>query len=193
MPRYLRLSLPERLDNEGNVLLPLDIAAVRALIPTLQRERVESIAVGLLHAFVNPAHELALKDIVQRRAPRLPLSVSCEVLPEIKEYERTSTTTIDAYVKPIVATYLHALRAGLDAAGIPARLLLIGHNPGLHELSLALSDGRGDAAAHQALAGNLPTSGLVVFDFAVDGWPEVAFRRGRLVSFTSPKSLKQED
>jgi N-methylhydantoinase A len=56
VPRYLRLSIPERLDNEGNVLLPLDVGAVRALVPLLRHERVESIAVGLLHAFVNPAH-----------------------------------------------------------------------------------------------------------------------------------------
>ena len=75
----------------------------------------------------------------------------------------------------------------------PPRLLLIGHNPGLHELALALSDGSGDAASHQALAGNLPTSGLVIFDFAGDDWSDVAFRRGRLVSFISPRFLKQDD
>jgi phosphohistidine phosphatase len=75
----------------------------------------------------------------------------------------------------------------------PSRLLLIGHNPGLHELALALSDGSGDVAGHRALADNLPTSGLVIFDFATDDWADVAFRRGRLVSFTSPKLLKQED
>ena len=61
------------------------------------------------------------KEIIARKAPHLPLSISFEVLPEIKEYERTSTTVINAYVMPIVATYLRALRKGLDAAGIPAR------------------------------------------------------------------------
>jgi phosphohistidine phosphatase len=70
------------------------------------------------------------------------------------------------------------------------RLMLVGHNPGMHELSLALM-GSGEASARKALADNLPTSGLAVFDFAVDDWADVAFRRGRLVLFVSPKLLKQ--
>ena len=72
----------------------------------------------------------------------------------------------------------------------PKRLMLIGHNPGMHELALALA-GSGDAAGRKALADNLPTSGLAVFDFAIDDWDDVAFRRGRLVLFVSPKLLKQ--
>jgi phosphohistidine phosphatase len=75
----------------------------------------------------------------------------------------------------------------------PKRLLVIGHNPGLHELALALADGSGEPAARKALADNLPTSGLAIFDFAVDDWADVAFRRGRLVRFVSPKLLKQAD
>jgi len=72
----------------------------------------------------------------------------------------------------------------------PRRLMLVGHNPGMHELALALA-GSGDAAGRKALADNLPTSGLAIFDFAVDDWEDVAFRRGRLVQFVSPKLLKQ--
>jgi len=75
----------------------------------------------------------------------------------------------------------------------PRRLLVIGHNPGMHELALALTDGGGDAAGRRALSDNLPTSGLAIFDFAVDDWADVAFRRGRLVLFVSPKLLKQAD
>jgi len=71
----------------------------------------------------------------------------------------------------------------------PQRLLLVGHNPGLHELALALT-GSGDAAGRKALADNLPTTGLAIFDFAIDDWADVAFRRGELVSFVSPKLLK---
>jgi phosphohistidine phosphatase len=77
------------------------------------------------------------------------------------------------------------------AAGDPQRLLLVGHNPGIHELALALTDGGGDAAGRSALADNLPTSGLAIFDFETDDWNDVAFRRGRLVLFVSPKLLKQ--
>ena len=81
---------------------------------------------------------------------------------------------------------IHAA-AALD----PQRLLVIGHNPGMHELALALADGGGDAAGRRTLADNLPTSGLAIFDFAIDDWADVAFRRGRLVLFVSPKLLKQ--
>ena len=77
-----------------------------------------------------------------------------------------------------------------QAAG-PKRLMVIGHNPGMHELALALS-GSGDAAARKAVEDNLPTSGLAILDFAIEDWNEVAFRRGSLVRFTSPKLLKQK-
>ena len=83
------------------------------------------------------------------------------------------------------------LQAVRDAsAADPQRLMLVGHNPGMHELALALA-GSGDAAGRKALADNLPTSGLAVFDFEIDDWTDVAFRRGRLVLFVSPKLLKQ--
>ena len=72
----------------------------------------------------------------------------------------------------------------------PARLMLVGHNPGMHELALMLA-GSGDAAAKKSLEDNLPTAGLAILDFAIDDWSEVAFRRGKLVRFTSPKLLKQ--
>ncbi|HEY9452928.1 MAG TPA: histidine phosphatase family protein [Bradyrhizobium sp.] len=72
----------------------------------------------------------------------------------------------------------------------PKRLMLIGHNPGMHELALMLT-GSGDASAKKAIEDNLPTAGLAILDFAIDEWSEVAFRRGKLVRFTSPKLLKQ--
>jgi phosphohistidine phosphatase len=78
----------------------------------------------------------------------------------------------------------------MASATDPNRLMVVGHNPGMHELALALA-GSGDAAGRKALADNLPTSGLAVFDFTVDSWEDVAFRRGRLVQFVSPKLLKQ--
>jgi phosphohistidine phosphatase len=76
------------------------------------------------------------------------------------------------------------------ATADPKRLMLVGHNPGMHELALALAGG-GDKAGLRALADNLPTSGLAVFDFAVNDWSDVAFRRGKLVLFVTPKLLKQ--
>jgi phosphohistidine phosphatase len=75
----------------------------------------------------------------------------------------------------------------------PKRLMVIGHNPGMHELALALTDGGGDTAGRRALSDNLPTSGLAIFDFAISDWADVAFRRGRLALFVSPKLLRQAD
>jgi len=86
------------------------------------------------------------------------------------------------------AQLLQIIRAA--SATDSQRLMLVGHNPGMHELALALT-GSGDSAGRKALADNLPTSGLAAFDFAIDDWADVAFRRGRLVLFVSPKLLKQ--
>jgi phosphohistidine phosphatase len=83
---------------------------------------------------------------------------------------------------------LHAVR--MASATDPRRLMVVGHNPGMHELALALASS-GDAIGRKALADNLPTSGLAVFDFAVDDWADVSFRRGHLALFVSPKLLKQ--
>jgi phosphohistidine phosphatase len=86
------------------------------------------------------------------------------------------------------AQLLHTIRSA--ATGDPRQIMLVGHNPGMHELGLALA-GSGDDKARKALADNLPTSGLAVFDFAIDDWADVAFRHGRLLSFVSPKLLKE--
>jgi N-methylhydantoinase A len=129
--RYLRKVVDERVDHRGGSRKLSTPLMPSAPVDALLAEKVEAIAVCLINSFTNPAHEQMLKQIIERKAPALPVSISFEVLPEIKEYERTSTTVINAYVTPIVATYLRALRKGLDAAGIPARLLLMQSNGGL--------------------------------------------------------------
>src|ERR671913_2494272 len=126
--RYLRKVVDERIDHRGKVERALDPADAERAVDALLAEKVEAIAVCLLNSFANPVHEAMLKEIIARKAPLLPRSISFEVLPEIKEYERTSTTVINAYVTPIVSTYLRAMRKGLDGAGIPARLLLMQSN-----------------------------------------------------------------
>jgi N-methylhydantoinase A len=129
--RYLRQVVDERINAAGAVERALDPRDAERAVDALLAEKVEAIAVCLLHSFTNPAHELLLRDLIRRKAPALPCSISCEVLPEIKEYERTSTTVVNAYVTPIVARYLRALRKGLDDAGVRARLLLMQSNGGL--------------------------------------------------------------
>jgi N-methylhydantoinase A len=137
VPRYLRLPIPERLDNEGNILLPLDSAAVRAMIPVLQREGVESIAVGFLHAFVNPVHERRARDIIAEALPDIPISLSSEVSPEMREWERFSTTVANAYVQPLMARYLRNLADGLRGLQVSAPVFLMLSGGGLTTVETA--------------------------------------------------------
>jgi N-methylhydantoinase A len=137
VPRHLRLPVPERLDNEGNVLIPLDAAAVRALAPKLRAEKVESIAVGFLHAFVNPAHEQRVREILAETLPEVPVSLSCEVSPEMREWERFSTTVANAYVQPLMARYLRRLEDGLRGLGVGAPMFLMLSGGGLTTIDTA--------------------------------------------------------
>jgi len=137
VPRYLRLTVPERLDNEGNVLLPLDEDAVRALVPPLRDEGVESVAIGLLHAFVNPAHERRVRDILAGALPDVPVSLSSDVSPEMREWERFSTTAANAYVQPLMARYLRRLETELRALGLAAPIYLMLSGGGLTTVETA--------------------------------------------------------
>jgi N-methylhydantoinase A len=100
VPRYLRWPVPERVNARGEVLKPLDEAAVEALVPRLRAEGIEALAVGLIHAYANPAHEARVAEIVRAALPELSITLSSEVCPEIREYERLSTTCANAYVQP---------------------------------------------------------------------------------------------
>jgi N-methylhydantoinase A len=170
--RYLRQVVDERIDAFGKVDRALDARDAERAVDALLAEKVEAIAVCLLHSFTNPSHELLLKDIIRRKAPKLPCSISCEVLPEIKEYERTSTTVVNAYVTPIVASYLRALRKGLDAAGVRARLLLMQSNGGLttdaaaaeRPMHIIESGPAGGVVGAQALARAKQLPKVITFD-----------------------------
>jgi N-methylhydantoinase A len=129
--RYLRVEVDERINAKGEVERPLAEADVVRAIEKLQSERVEAIAVCLLHSYLNPVHEQLVKSVAGSVAPALTLCISSEVLPEIKEYERTSTTVINAYVRPIVERYLSSLTTELARIGIEAPLLLMQSNGGL--------------------------------------------------------------
>jgi N-methylhydantoinase A len=170
--RHLRQTVDERVKFDGVVERPLERRDAERAVDALLAEKVEAISVCLLHSFANPAHELLLKEIIQEKAPHLPCSISCEVLPEIKEYERTSTTVINAYVKPIVARYLRALRKGLDEAGVRARLLLMQSNGGLTTDAAAValpmhiieSGPAGGVVGAQALARAKKLAKIITFD-----------------------------
>ena len=135
IPRYLRLPVPERMDASGRVLLPLDEAALAALVPTLEREGVKSIAIGFLHSFTNPDHERRARDLLAGIG--LPISLSCEVSPEMREWERFSTTAANAYVQPLMQGYLRRLEAELRAIGLAAPMLLMLSGGGLTTVDTA--------------------------------------------------------
>lgn len=170
--RFLRKVIDERVDHKGNIEHALDPVEVERVVSSLLAEKVEAIAVCLINSFANPVHELMIKEIVQRKAPRLPLCISYEILPEIKEYERTSTTVINAYVTPIVATYLRAMRMSLDAAGIRAGLLLMQSNGGLttdaaaaaRPINIIESGPAGGVVGAQALARSMRLKKIITFD-----------------------------
>jgi len=105
--------------------------------------------------------------------------------------EHASSPEVEFLPELYAADAAQILRVVRSASAIdPKRLMVVGHNPGMHELALMLT-GSGDASAKKAIEDNLPTAGLAILDFAIDEWSEVAFRRGKLVRFTSPKLLKQ--
>src|SRR5438552_1326137 len=131
VPRRLRVEIDERVNAQGGIDRPLDEASVERAVRFLVDESIEAIAVCLLHSYLNPAHELRVKEIVSRLAPDVTLCVSAQVLPVINEYERSSTTVINGYVRPIVERYLNRLTGEVKRIGIDAPLLLMQSNGGL--------------------------------------------------------------
>jgi N-methylhydantoinase A len=137
VPRALRLTVPERVDVHGKVRLPLDEAAVRALVPMLKEQRIESAAVAFLHAYVNPSHERRTREILQQEIPGLWVTVSSEVCPEVREYERTSTTVANAYVQPLMDGYLGRMQEALSAEGFRGTIYLVTSGGGLTAIETA--------------------------------------------------------
>jgi N-methylhydantoinase A len=137
VPRALRLGVRERLDARGAVLEALDPASLDAGIDELASAGVESVAVCFLHAYRNPAHERAAAQRLRERLPGVELSLSSEVLPEMLEFERASTTVVNAYVGPLIARYLERLRGALGGRGVKAPILVMQSNGGLISASAA--------------------------------------------------------
>jgi N-methylhydantoinase A len=131
VPRHLRREVRERLLAKGRVLRPLDESEARRVIAALVDEGVEALAICLLHAYVNPVHERRLAEIARKIAPALPVSCSSEVVPEIREYERTSTTTANVYVVPLMARYLADLEKRMTELGLPGQLYVMQSSGGI--------------------------------------------------------------
>ena len=138
VPRRLRFPVRERIDARGRVLMPLDEAGVAALAERLATQEVEAIAIGFLHSFTNPAHERRAGDILAGCLGDVPITLSSDVSPEMREYERFSTACANAYVQPLIGRYLANLEALLRREGFACPLFLMLSGGGLTGVETAV-------------------------------------------------------
>ncbi len=138
VPRRLRFPVRERIDAQGKVLVALDEASVARAIDTLAALEVEAVAVGLLHSFTNPDHERRVGDAILRRLPHVAVTLSSDVSPEMREYERFSTACANAYIQPLMGRYLVKLERELARAGFACPLLLMSSGGGITTVDTAV-------------------------------------------------------
>ena len=136
-PRHCRLEVTERLDASGAVVTPLDESDIDPIIEFVKNNDIEAVAVSLLYSFLNDAHERIVGDRLRAALPGVPVFLSSEVLPEIREYERTSTTAVCAYVGPILESYLHRLEEAVSGMGLP-KLYVMGSSGGVFDVAEGL-------------------------------------------------------
>jgi N-methylhydantoinase A len=172
VPRRLRLPVRERIRCDGRIEIPLDPASLAAAIARLRAERVESVAVGYLHSWRDPTHEQATRRALAEALPGLPVSLSSEVLPQIKEFDRLATTVVNAYVAPALGRYLARLEERLRAAGYGGPVLVMLSHGGVVTVAEAarlaagavLSGPAGGVAAARHAARALEAPDLIPFD-----------------------------
>jgi N-methylhydantoinase A len=192
IPRDRRLGLPERMRADGGVETALAEGAVDALLPRLDALGVEAVAVCLLHAHVNPAHEQRVAERLRALRPGLPVSLSSEISPEIREYERSSTTVLNALLMPVVGNYLDRLSARMAEAGLKARLLLVQSNSGVCSAEVAkrqparllLSGPSGGALATLRMAETLGRPNLLGVDMGGTSYDVCVVRDGAVTQMT---------
>ena len=129
--RALRFEVKERLDHRGAVLTPLDLSGIDAIVQACKTEKVDAIAVCFLHSYRNPDYERQVRDAIAPHLPGVHISLSSDILPELQEFERTSTTVVNAYVAPLIARYLENLRQQLNTTGTTAPIFVMQSNGGL--------------------------------------------------------------
>lgn len=172
VPRRHRFAVQERMDSSGRVLVPLESREIRALIPILKDAGIESVAVGFLHSYVNSAHERQVREILLDAWPELMVTLSGEVSPEFREYERISTACANAYVQPLIARYLERFEALRREHGVGCEMLLMLSSGGLTTVDTAIrfpvrlveSGPAGGAIFAGAVAQRCGLSNVVSFD-----------------------------
>src|SRR6202162_3212695 len=131
VPRRHRLEVSERMAADGEVVEPLSESSVINAGRALVAEDIEAVAIAFINSYRNPAHELQAEAILRKNFPHLLVTTSCAVLPEMKEYERTSTTVVNAYLLAAMRSYLQKLESGLRSIGIAAPILVMTSNGGM--------------------------------------------------------------
>jgi len=154
IPRELRFEIPERILFTGEIKKPLDEEAVRFVAQQIAERGIKVVAICFLHSYANPLHEKRARDILLEQVPGVKVSISSEILPEFKEYERMSTTVINAYVMPIVERYLQQLRDSLKKIGVTSDLHIMQSNGGV-----MTSETASQKSVHTVLSG--PAAGVL--------------------------------
>lgn len=152
--RKFRYEVPERTLYTGEVELPLDEIAVRSVADELAKNKIGVVAVCLLHSYINPSHEVRVREILKEKIPSLRVCLSSEILPEFKEYERMSTTVINAYVMPIIETYLLRILKSIRHQGVKSDLHIMQSNGGV-----MTSETASQKSVHTVLSG--PAAGVL--------------------------------
>lgn len=208
VPQNLRKEVNERIDFQGKVVAPLDRGGVERAVAELVDSGIESIAVCLLHSYANPVHERFVKSVISDLAPNVHVSLSCDVLPEIREYERTVATVLNAYARPFIATYLKRIEEQLSSIGVDVTLRVMQSNGGvisrayaeLQPLRLLESGPAAGALAASHLARSASIDRVLAFDMGgttakacliTDGEPEVTteFEAARVHRFKRGSGL----
>ena len=134
LPRQMRFTIAGRIDANGAVLIDIDRAEVEAVVDQIAEAGFESVAVGLIHSYLNPAHEQMVRDVLAEKLPDVAVSISSEVSPQMREYERFNTVVANAYIKPLMASYLGRLENRLSAEGVRCRIFLMHSGGGIISL-----------------------------------------------------------
>lgn len=131
LPRQMRFTVSERVNAKGEILIDLDRAEVEEVVDQIAKAGYESVAVGLIHSYLNPKHEEMVRDVLAEKLPEVAVSISSEVSPQMREYERFNTVVANAYIKPLMASYLGRLEGRLKDEGVTCRIFLMHSGGGI--------------------------------------------------------------
>jgi N-methylhydantoinase A len=195
-PPYLTEEIPERVDFRGNALKPIDVEASRESVKRLKKKGVQSVAVCFLFSFLNPDHELKIKEIFAEEFPEATLSLSCEVLPQIREFYRMSTTVINAYIAPVMASYISRLENRLKEMGVMTpKLYIMQSNGGVSTfdgstkkpVATVLSGPAGGVIASMGTCERIGINNIITFDMGGTSCDVALIHQGHPVITTQGK------